>query len=227
MHDRLVELDLCLGQLRGGARLLRRQHRRNLCRDRLLAGDCCRHCSLAPVDDVLQPLDFARRDRGRVARLEFGPGRELVDGLPVGALRPADLRVRDHQLAFGQLNRRADLGELALGSVQAGFLLGVVQPEDRLTGFYLVADVDEDLLDPARSFGKDRHGPVERDHIAGRRMEIEDHRQQKNGQEQAGGDPVAKLEPDRVERDVGADLFPLAVAAVEEIRKNGEHRAQE
>ena len=58
-------------------------------------------------------------------------------------------------------------------------------------------------------------------------MEVEDHRDQGDGEHEAGGDPPAQLEPHGVEVDLPADPLALDVAAIEVVRENRDQRAQQ
>ena len=58
-------------------------------------------------------------------------------------------------------------------------------------------------------------------------MIVEDHRDQRDREHQAGDDAKSQLEPHRKERDLLADPFALPVAAIEIIRKYRQQRAEE
>ena len=57
-------------------------------------------------------------------------------------------------------------------------------------------------------------------------MIIEDHRDQRDGQHQAGDDAKSQLEPDRIQRDFVPDALSLPIAAVEIVRKYRQERAE-
>src|SRR5205085_6638579 len=111
--------------------------------------------------------------------------------------------------------------------LQRRFLLRTVQLEDEGAFLNGTAETDMDLGDAAGSFGKDRNRPEEQRRAGGRRMEIENERDQRDGQHQAGNDAPPELEPDRVERDLPAEALSLREVAVEIIRKDRHQRAQD
>ena len=50
-------------------------------------------------------------------------------------------------------------------------------------------------------------------------MKIEDHRDQRDGEHQAGDDAKSQFEPDRKERDLVAEALALPIAAIEIVRQ--------
>ena len=62
--------------------------------------------------------------------------------------------------------------------------------------------------------------------LRGRRVVVEDHRDQPDGEHQAGSDAPPEFEPDRVERDLLADPLSLAIAAIEIVRQDRQQRAE-
>src|SRR5258708_28609268 len=82
------------------------------------------------------------------------------------------------------------------------------------------------LRDPAGYFGHNRNGPIEQRRRTGRRMIVEDHRDQRDREHQAADDAKSQLEPNRIERDFVAEALSLPVAAIEIVRKDGQRGAE-
>ena len=111
----------------------------------LLGGHGGVHPALAAVDDVLQPLDLTPRHDVGVAPVQLFLGLQLVDRLLQRALRLLDLALGRSEVGSGHDHRGVDLGDLAAGRLERGFLLGAVEPEDAASPFFTSrshADID-------------------------------------------------------------------------------------
>jgi hypothetical protein len=117
---------------------------------------------------------------------------------------------RPDELAFFQMS-----STLPTSSLDGRPLLGVVQPEELLSLSDVIAHADVNLGDAPDCLGNDRDGPEEKRRSFGRRMIVEHHRDQADGEHQAGGNAPSQLVPDRVERDFLAEPLALNIAAVE------------
>ena len=160
-------------------------------------------------------------------RCKLALGFQFFDGLLIGALRFLDLSVSGFELDLRLLHRGIDLGDPPPCRFESCFLLRAVELEDRLPRLHLVANIYIDLLDATASLRQKRHGTEERDGVLGRWMIVEDQRDQEHRQDQAGDDPPAQLEPDRIKRDLVAEPPPLCIAAEQVVGQYGNHRAQE
>src|SRR2546423_15704319 len=58
-------------------------------------------------------------------------------------------------------------------------------------------------------------------------MKIEDHRDKRDREHQAGDDAKPQFEPNRIQRDLAADALALPVTAIEIVRKDRQQRAEE
>ncbi len=147
------------------------------------------------------------------------PAREAWDGsgprvdLP-GRLR--DIEPRDHHSGV-------DLCDLPPRSFHGRFLLRVIQPEDRIALFDRTAQPYEHLGHSPVRLRQDRHCPEEKRDVRGRRMIIEDHRDQTDREDKTGCDAPTQFEPDRVESDLLAQALSLHVPPEEVIRQDCQH----
>ena len=122
--------------------------------------------------------------------------------------------------------RRIDLGDLAFGRFQRGLSASNCPAVNSTSPFFTAcAEADIDLGDAAGAFGQDRHRPEVERCRGGRRMEVEDHRDQRDRQHQAAGDAPSQFVPDGEERDLLAEPLALPIAAVEVIGKDRHQRA--
>ena len=120
-----------------------------------------------------------------------------------------------------------DFGDLAPGCFQRRLLLRIVQPEDHIALLDGGAQFNVYLRHPAVGFGKNGYGAIVQRRRRGRRMIVEDHRDQRDREHQAGDDAKSQLEPHRKERDLLADPLALPVAAIKIIREDGQQRTEE
>src|SRR6266403_1652289 len=88
------------------------------------------------------------------------------------------------------------------------------------------AAINVNLRHPAGYFGHNRNGPIEQRRRIGRRVIIEDHRDQRDREHETGDDAKSQFEPNRIERDLVAEALSLPVAAVEIVRKYRQKRAE-
>ena len=83
------------------------------------------------------------------------------------------------------------------------------------------------LRHPAIGFGKNGYGAIVQRRGRCRRVIVEDHRDQRDREHQAGDDAKSQFEPHRKQRDLLADPLALPVAAIEIIRKYRQQRTEE
>ena len=211
-----------------GARLLRRQLEVDLRLDRGLAGDRGVDGALGGVDRDLRPFDLALGDGVGVAPHQLGAGAR-TRRRPAAARRgPGRSCPRPRRAATSRPAWSASTSAIrALRGLDRRLLLGAVEPEERLARGDALVDVDEGLGHPAVGLGQDGDGAEHRDGARGRGVEVEDRGDQRDRQDHAEGDAPAQLVPDREEGDLAADALALGEAAVEEVRQDGERRAEQ
>ena len=119
-----------------------------------------------------------------------------------------------------------DLHDLATRSFDGGFLLRVVESEDRRAFGDRAAVAYENLGDAPVRFRKDRDGAEEQRGAGCGRVVVEHGCDQSHGQNDAARDAPPKLEPDGVKSDFLADSLSLAIAAVKIVGKDCQQRAE-
>ena len=117
------------------------------------------------------------------------------------------------EIRLCQLERSVYLRQRALGGQSAASCSELSSLKIGWPALTVSLEVHINLFYPAGTLGQDRNGAIEGHRAGSRRVEVEDERQQHDGQSQAGRYPVAKLIPHRVERDLTAEPFSLHEAA--------------
>ena len=142
--------------------------------------------ALPPVDENLQLFDVPLRNDTGVAPLQLGLHIHLILSLLKRTLRLLDLAFRFHHIRLCSDQRRIDFGDLAPGRLRGRFLLG-------LSSLNITSPLATGALKSGRTsatrpdgFGQNRDRPEEQGRRAGRRVEIENQRDERNREHQAG-----------------------------------------
>ena len=107
---------------------------------------------------------------------------------------------------------------LAVSSAASCFALSSL----KITSPCLTEALTSTWTSATRPVTSDIIGTVRKYNVAdvGRRMKIEDHRDQRDREHQASDDAPPQFEPDRKERDFVAEALSLPVAAIEIVRQD-------
>jgi hypothetical protein len=137
-----------------------------------------------------------------------------------------DLAFGLQHIGAGGDQRRVHFGNLATGCFHGGFLPGAVQLEDHVALGNRRGEIEMHFGNAPRSFGKYRDCPEEQGRGVARWVEIEDQRNKRDREHQAGHDAIPQLEPYREQRDFLAETLTLHQAAVQIVRQDRQHRAE-
>ncbi len=175
----------------------------------------------------MQFLDPTLRDNRRIPLLQLGFGRELIDGLGIGALGFLNLAVGRKELGLGLFCCCIDLGNTPFRGFKRGLLLRTVELEDGLPRLDLVPHVYINLFDPADTFRQKRYRAKEGNRAFRRGMKIENCRDEKYRKYYTQGYSPTQLKKERIYIDFFADPFALHVPPKEIIRKDRKQRDEE
>ncbi len=152
--------------------------------------------TLSGREQGLKTLDLPARDNVGVAAVEFFLGLQFIERLLISASGLLNLALGNSEIGLRHRHLSVDLDDAATGGFRHGPLLGIVQLEDRRTLRNFVAELHVDFGDAPICLGNDRHDPEERCGGGGRWVEVEDRRNQTDGEHHAADDAPAQLEPD-------------------------------
>jgi hypothetical protein len=138
-------------------------------------------------------LDFALGYR--VPLEKRGSGFVLIGRLIVRPLGLHDTTLGHLEVSSGNLELRFHLGYAPSGALDRRLLLGAVEPEQGCALLHFLAQPDVHLRHATNGLRQDGHGAEEGQGAAGRRVEVEDHRDQGKRQQHAGRDAPAELVP--------------------------------
>jgi hypothetical protein len=170
---------------------------------------------LALIHEHLQLFYVALWHDPGISTLQLALHIQFVLGLLMRALRFLDLGFRLGDVGFRGHHGGIDFSNLAFGRFKRRLLFRAIQPEDHVSLGDRRTEADVDFRHTPRRLGKNRHRSEEQRGGAGRGMEIEDHRYQRDRQHQTSRDAPSELIPDRIERDLLAEPLVLDIAAVE------------
>ena len=130
------------------------------------------------------------------------------------------------ELHLGLRKRWRNLGQLALCDVDASNLRAVQQTKQRIHCWDRLTITDKNLLNPAAALWQERNRAEVGPRISGRGVVVKNHRNEADGQNQAGGDPPPQLVPHSEEGDLISPALTLPVTAKEVVGQYGNQWAE-